>query len=406
MPFYRCMPPAGSGGGGGDTRVTEINFQTNGRETTKGYFTNMCLADVPIKMTAECNNFVSMFLNLQNFNSPVPVDTTAMTNVYYASSAFTNCYNFNAEVLFPDTLNYIHAQYMFRHCYNYNQPIRYPRNILHTANATQCSIACALWNCNNFNSIVDFPESVVTSNVYGLNCMSFFSNCYNYNQKTIIKNCGIFLGGFFRQCYNLNSPVLFDERYYDMSDNYYRGWQGFLQNCNNFNAPLILPRNLSPANHTKNTNYQSFLQGCTNFSQPYLYIPIGQCMNNAFRDTGVLTNNFNLILDVVNGDDTTSAYTWFESMLYASNGMPTPWPGIKRIYRNNADAWLVTNAGGWSPVTGRYSMFGNNVNVTFTPVTNGYYNAAYNVYFLNNVSDALAEYDNWVASLNLNYNLP
>jgi len=401
MPFYRCMPPAGSGGGGVDIKTTEIAYATGGGQT-KAYFYNT-LGEVPVKMTANCNNFAMMFSNFYNFNCPIPLDISEMTTIY-AAQAFSNCYNFNAEIKFPENAGLMQIQQMLWYCRNYNQPIHFPKNIDTSLSGLAYQVVNAtrmLSDCNNFNSPVHFPWNITSLNANGAAMFTaFFFNCRNYNQKTVIRDCGPYLSGFFVNCDNFNSPILFDERYYNTAD-MYRTFAEFLRNCYNFNAPILFPKALNITNHTMGVAYDNALANCANFSQPYLYFPIPRQMNYAFYNSKVMTSNINIILDVMDPNFIPS--TQFGSMFNSS--IATPWPGIKRIYKNNADTWLMSNSSFGTAVAGRYSMFGNNVNVTFTPVTNGYYNEAYNVYFLNNVSDALVEYDNWVNSLNLNYDL-
>lgn len=193
--------------------------------------------------------------------------------------------------------------------------------------------------CYYFNQPVNIPSGVT-------NCDYMFSRCSNFNSVVnfpdTLKSCEY----AFAECYNYNQPVTLC---------------GQVENCGSmfdgdygFNAPVTIMNGV--------VNCASMLYGCSEFNQP---VTIPESVNNcAYMFDGCFNMTSDIYIDNVTDINAVGMLPYYDGTqdaihVYCNN--------LSLINGNNYDNSIISSA-----------------DVNWTPVTNGYYSADFNVYILNN----------------------
>ena len=141
--------------------------------------------------------------------------------------------------------------------------------------------------------------------------------------------------------------------------------------ANNFNQPLVFPANI--------VNLSGLLEfpataGAT-FNQP-IVIKCG-----SLNIWSMFMNAFNMGSNIIFTGDTSNFYTGYAKQVFYNK------PAAKRIniYANNLTFFASAN---FKPIDASTSL-------SWTATTNGYYNAAHNLYLYSNVSDAKNWFSNY-----------
>ena len=280
---------------------------------------------------------------MQQFNAPITINQIGTNRSILGMFAGLNM--FNCPVYIPDNIWY--ANFAFNSCYNFNCPVTGGNN---------------LTSCNNmFAQCVQFNQSFdVGSAVQDVTMM--FYNCWRLTEPIIIKQgrSTVNAGWMFFNCQNYN-------RYTNFANMLnLNGCVNMFGNCRNYNCITPLPQ----TSHSYMYNCENMFINCIRYNQP-IVIPnrVGSC-GNMFR----LANNMRS--DIIFSGERTATFT-IANMIPAQTDKDSI-----NIYCSNLS--LINRAD-------RYSVVGQVV--TWEAVTNGYYNATYNVYLLSNVEDALERYN-------------
>lgn len=196
-------------------------------------------------------------------------------------------------------------------------------------------------NCTNFNRLVTFPLSVTNLHYvfagctkYNQNfsirstvtvCSSLFENCISLNQNILIPSGVKECTSMFMGCSNLNQNIRIPQEAE-------KCWMMF-RNCTNLNQDFTIPKNV--------TSCYYMFGGCNSLSGKNIYI------NGSPDCTGM-----------------------FHRKTVASG----TWGGRLNIFCNNISVLVGTGASNSIMATA----------VTWTAMTNGYYNSTYNLYLYNN----------------------
>lgn len=192
--------------------------------------------------------------------------------------------------------------------------------------------------CNNFNQLITIPNGVV-------DCSSMFYSCNNFNQPITIPNNVVNCNYMFYSCNSFNQPITIPNSV--MSCNY------MFSGCKNFNQLITIPNSVISCSY--------MFGSCGNFNQP-ITIP-----NSVVDCSYMFYNCINMNRDIKLLHTTQSVN--ISGMLSSMNNSKR-----KNIYCANLS---LLNAKDTSSLIGR--------SITWSTTTNGYYNATYNVYILNNI---------------------
>ena len=151
---------------------------------------------------------------------------------------FNNCQRFNQVVNFPNTVTNFYG--LFHNCQNYNQPVNIPDSV------TDCS--SMFMYCILFNQPVNIPNSVKS-------CSYMFYDCYSLNQPVILSEAVINCEYMFNNCRNFNQPV-------NIPNSVYNCYQMFCE-CVNLNQVIRFPESVM--------NLYNACYNCLNISDIYIY---------------------------------------------------------------------------------------------------------------------------------------
>lgn len=257
--------------------------------------------------------------------------------------------DFNSPITVGDKVLQING--LCRGCPNFNSPV----NMINATNLSR--IYDAFYHCDNFNQPVRFPDSnlAVYSNV--------FLGATKYNQPTT---------------FYINS----------LSTSVGASLYQSLSGCTEFNSKVDF--NLGA--NIKSVNYYSLLHGATSFNQPLLF-------RKSSRVTNVLNNatNMECPLLIEFSNEAYASYQIIENtkintviiLNYSNFSIVTSWrPASSGITYYVDDVATFTSKAQWLSIAIQNG-------VSFTQVTNGVYNAAYNIYVLNNVNDGCNYFNNF-----------
>lgn len=354
MPFYRSVLESAGGGGGGGSDIwgdAYVSFSGN----------DSYIAENPPLMTLS-NNFIFKSLNFNDVNNQF-AEVKIGNRVDSVAGLFRNVTYFNCNI-----------------------------NLYNASNVND--FTSLVYGATRFNSNIIFPNLTMApdrsqfSDIVNLNYGYMFSNCFNYNQPINIvvhalpkPNTSLYcyFQSMFVNCYNFNSRINFD--IYQYSNNAQDDNKYTLQvyasemfwNCNNFNQPLIIPPGL--------TLYTAFWN-CVKFNQPVVF---------DVRDSS--TGTFDRIFD--------GARCMYADIIFLNSNIefeyePTFNGLISNVNRTTPTHIYIDNV---DLIKNNSNVVSNVSTVTWTTTTNGYYNATYNVYLLNNVNDALNNFNNYYYNL-------
>jgi len=348
MPFYRSTLQDTSGGGGGGGDVWGSIYVKY--ESIDDYFTQN-----PPQISLGNNRIFASLNNIENASALTEIKfgngVNAISSVFYGYSYF------NCPINLFNTFSLTYAISCVGNCFNYNSQIEFP-------NFIQC------------------PPHTQYSSYVNIAYNWIFANCNNYNQPTTIRiharpgdDSSDLYGYFddvFYNCKNLNSKIIFDIFKYnynnEISDTEIlnHSLSDFFCGCSNFNQPMIFYPGASL--------YRTF-SGCHNYNQPV----VCDFRNSYFERMFDGANNMSSDIIFLHSNDEQLYYPTFNGMI--SN--------MSRGNSINIYIYNMTNI--------KQDNIVANVSVvpTWTAVTNGFYNSTYNIYLLNNVEDALNNFNNY-----------
>ena len=220
--------------------------------------------------------------------------------------------------------------YMFSGNDLFNQPVTIGDNV------TSCS---TMFNgCFNFNKPVTIGNNVT-------NCVAMFYSCWKFNQPITIPNKVNFCNYMFLDCRVFNQPITIPDKVLNCAY--------MFNNCGNFNQPITIPDNV--------TNCAYMFQWCYNFNKS---VTIGY---NVLTCAYMFNNCRNLNQNIYIKSTKTSNV-------------------VRMLYNHNNQKMInlfCTNLASLNKTTAATSLVG--AAITWTAMTNGYYNATYNVYLYNNL---------------------
>ena len=226
-------------------------------------------------------------------------------------------------------------------------------------------------NCGYFfmNSGWERPTTIPNSAV---NIAGLFSSCHTFNQPVIIPENVIDAQGLFRECDNYNQPVTIPNNVTDITYMFLR--------CYNFNLPVTIPENIIRA--------VGLFYGCINFDQP-VTIP------NNVRDIQSMfayCNNFNQsiiiprsVSNLQNMFDTCENYS---NTIYANVSRTANAKGMFSNKNSSHRVNIYCNSL-WAFNGNSYSNSITGDSITWTQMTNGVYNAVYNIYLYTNMPEGI-----------------
>lgn len=379
MPFYRSVLQDTGGGGGGGGGSTENSY---------------------IKFVGPDNVFDSY--------PPLMFMSNSIFRLY--SSNYNNMVNNINEIAIGNRVVDLGSMWFSSYGPQFN-------GIMNLQNATSLQFAGSVLNgCKNFNSQIIFPETSSmyidsfpgeVQNNYQVSYFGFLNGCSNYNLVTTLKmheistneNTVAFVAfpNFFSGCSNFNSRVLFD------LDKLHKDESGLafskvlcncdmmFANCNNFNQPIVFPSGLYSASYT--------FSNCNNFNQPVVF----DCGAGSYKEEGIGSNGFmnyrldgvfyrttNMRSDIIFKnfvvDENTNYYFW--NFIRVNNYLNT---NSLNIYVDNIE--YFTNQ------PNMFAMDAYTQQPTWDTTSNGVFNSQYNVYILNNIGDALNNFNNYYFDL-------
>ena len=376
MPFYRCAPPSsGGGGGGGDlTDSANIIYYDENDNPHTAYLTQAYLPSPSLNLPWD-----SDFSNLIKDNGANIYNVYIGNKILSATSALgTYLQNIKGTITIGEGCCALAGA--FNNSLDFNSPVKilWNGNTCYYSNFNNLNLAFAFQGAKNFNS----PVYIENGNDYPayirINMISMYNGCINFNQPVTIPSRADKLLYIFNRCSILNSRITIKRNKYSITP--YDIIVGFT-NCWEFNQPMVFPKGL-------NNNLQSTLAMCNNFNQPVAvcfsdYTNSGESVNKIVL-TGMFSYSNNMYSDIILFGNNLSSLNFTTVTGFIRKNAHT-----KRIniYLNSIDSSskLLT--------TSTASILG--VAVTWAQTTNGYYNETYNVYILNNVQDALNNFNNY-----------
>ena len=223
------------------------------------------------------------------------------------------------------------------------------------------------------------------------NIESFFDSCTALNCAPILSNTIDSVGRLFNNCASFNCPVAFPEAIRSME--YTFGY------CPSFNQIVQIPHGVNSVN--------SLFIGCTSYNKPIKYEPYSN--NRSMSSVGFSSScsgcrNFNSPVYINTSGDANISYVYlYEAFSYCNN------MGSNIIIRgyNEATRFYPSYMLRDKNTQLRVNIFTTNTApfkvtttasvvakaITWTDMTNGFYNAYYNVYVYNNVQDAVTAFE-------------
>lgn len=199
------------------------------------------------------------------------------------------------------------------------------------------------------------------------NADMMFSRANVHHPISFPESCTRYLQTFSGVTTSFNSKVTF-------ACNYIENGYAMFNNCRNFNIPILFP--LDSGNCS---NIQYALLNCLNYNSPILI------KSNNVNASGLTYGCANMFSDIIFDCSaplpTTAIY--YNKMLYKGAASATTNRARANIYARDLAPFMQSNVG-----------LTNGAVLTWATTTNGYYNALFNVYLLNNVQDAVNNFYN------------
>lgn len=383
MPFYRCMVP-NSGGGGGTEPPEEgifLEISSNMNSTGRLSLFNNTTFNSPVNIGSQTTDVSYIFSGKTLLNKPVSFDCNNLVSMNYT---FNSCTNFNQPVNIPASVQYMIQT--FNCCRVFNQPVNMPPNLLSASNIFS--------GCNLFNQPVNFPGSV-------LDASCAFVSCSNLNQPVNLGNGIQNVANMFRSANLFNQRVVIPNSITNATDmfsytNYnnrvdfptnpvsYISMYNLFKGSPWFDQPVIL---------TNPSNLENTFSAMTRFNSPVLVRGVydSNCPLNLFFMYGMFYASYNFHSTLIFDLDLTSANIVDER--WAKNCIPV---NSQRTYTSPINIYADGALFNYiiSPSTASMGYFFEAA-ITWTAMTNGYYNSAYNFYIYNNVADGKNWFNNY-----------
>ena len=275
-------------------------------------------------------------------------------DICYFTNAYGNYSTFNSPITIGNKV--LSSENLCSGCRNFNSPVD-------MTNATSLSwLYNTFYGCWNFNLPINFPRSENLCVYHGV-----FQAASNYNQPTkfyLSTNVTSVIGSLysaFAGCSSFNSRVDF-EFLSGKSDNIKAMKYDFaFSGASNFNQPLLLRRV---------SGFNNLLNNAISMECPLLI----DLANTGDSSYGVLTNTKVNTVIILNYAISPRNIQWFANSVGATYYVD--------------DVTNFSTKSQWLTESIRNS-------VSFTQVTNGLYNSAYNIYILNNVNDGCNYFNNF-----------
>lgn len=224
--------------------------------------------------------------------------------------------------------------------YMFNSPVVISTKYGNGANIPNPNCYQMFAYCDYFNQPVTIPEGVE-------DCSWMFQGCYNFNAPVTFPNTTTNIACIFSECYSYNQPLTIQGAITDCGaifDSYY-----------DYNQPITIMNGV--------INCADMLSGCAHFNHP---VTIPESVTNcAGMFSGCDNMTSDIFIDNVTDINAVGMLPYYDGTQNSIN-----------VYCNNL-----------SLVNGN-SSYDNSIisgaDVNWTPVTNGYYSADFNVYILNN----------------------
>lgn len=290
-----------------------------------------CPIDIPVNV----NKTAYMFNGCTNFNSTVNILCNSYT--VNADNMFADCVNLNKNIQIVSKFG-MSANCMFRNCTKFNQELKFEQDW--TMQMFE--------NCISLNKNININTQYITWNAYRM-----YYGCTNLNIRIPVE-CFLNTPYMFQHCYNLNQSFVWSG--YPPSNSAYMfegcnnlnktiGWTkdagdpfncvGMLANCTKFNQDITVPRGCN--------NLYQFLYNCKDFSKT-VYIK------------GTRSRELNI-----------------SGLFYECNNSK------RKNIRFNSALDSIFRATAYGKTLIWYS-------ITWTSLTNGFYNSVYNIYCYNDYS--------------------
>ena len=241
----------------------------------------------------------------------------------------------NKKIDIPDSVNTMSSS--FYNCRNFNQNIQIPNGVT--------SMAYTFSYCSNLNQNIQIPNGVT-------NMLNTFSYCSNLNQNIQIPNSVTTMSYTFNSCSNLNQNIQIPNGVTSMAYTF--------SYCSNLNQNIQIPNGV--------TNMLNTFSYCSNLNQN-IQIP------NSVTQAGFVFRNCNNIYDITINDGVANSV--FTGMLPTNNTHSRNiWTG-----QNSAANLITTNI--IHPANANVKTAAQ-IRPTWETITNGYYNALYNIYIYTN----------------------
>lgn len=240
---------------------------------------------------------------------------------------------FNSSVTIGN--NVTNCSDMFNNCSRFNQPITIPANVTY--------VDKMFYKCSNFNQPITIPNNVTS-------CTQMFDKCVNFNSSVIINDTGgksAHYDSMFSGCSKFNQSITFPNAYVYFNSIFY--------NCNNFNKQIIFPY------HT--TSMVLVFGECKSFNS-IVYVPWET--SNIYSMLSGCTNFGNKVY--INSTRIKDAFGLFRGCNNSKR---------KEIYFHHSlnNIFNISNS---SSIVGK--------SISWSSMTNGFYNITYNIYCYNNYS--------------------
>jgi hypothetical protein len=255
------------------------------------------------------------------------------------SNMFKNCSSFNSPVYIG--LGYNSCENMFRDCINFNSVVTFYTGEVNTTNAQGLSYSLGNFfaNCTNFNLPVILPEIT-----YGV--ANMFSGCTNFNSPVTLPNYGIKLNYLFANTPAFNQPVYINNGF-NTGDMFY--------NATSFNSPVTISNNFSGL-------CSSMFAFAVAFNQDIYFPKYAHYCDYLFR--GATNFGKNVYFNSVSGFNAVGMFSETNNSLR------------KNVFFNPICTASFNGNQSHNSIVAR--------EITWTTMTNRFYNAAYNIYCYNN----------------------
>lgn len=351
MGFYRSMPvdisplpPTTNGyyysGKKIETKVdvTLIPFTINSYMNSYNVEGLNVVHGQPSSINANCTNITldgpSVYFDNTNTNRPQLIVNSRIHNIYLSDSSnlFSRCNNMTDW----SCLEYLNTEY----CTNFRNMFFYCTNFNQSVNISDIAVNCEnmFSSCTNLNQPVTIGNNVT-------NCADMFHGCYNFNQHITIPNSVINCRCMFDFCRNFNQPVVIPNSVNDCS--------AMFIYCYNFNQSVTIPDSVSICT-------EMFFD-CVNLNcDIYVSCRTDTNCRDMFRNCHAISNIY------FKGN--TASNLFVAGLLYNRSNAKRVNVFFNSVFNNKFN------------ITSGITIVGTGKSVTWTPMTNGFYNATYNVY--------------------------